>query len=400
MEKWERLQLLKELILCNQQMYYWCFDKDLNLLNPEENNPSVLNPLFTKSGLAEYATSQDWDGPVIVSIGYNLCYIAVVEDTDDDDFRIHVLGPSFFVEISPQQMDNLIHVIRFTSAGRNWKQRLIDALSALPVISIDVYTQYAVMLYYCVTQKRIDISNIHYVTTAKLDAVNPEQPRDRMMVYLTERQMLQVVRDGDIGNLTSYKHASQVSKPQAYVTDTVKQAQISSTIFTSLCTRTAIEGGLSAEEAYSLGDKYIQSIHLVSSHTELAGLNRQMYQDFVTRVHRLRMNPKYSKSVQSCCNYIDLHLEEDLNIEVLADRIGYTKYYLSRRFKAETMCSIADYIKIARIERAKLLLCTTTISIPDIAERLKFCTRGHFSNTFKKFTGNTPAQYRAKTQIL
>ena len=81
---------------------------------------------------------------------------------------------------------------------------------------------------------------------------------------------------------------------------------------------------------------------------------------------------------------------------MLAAMTGYTEYYLSRKFKEETHCTINDYSKIVRIERAKVLLYTTNDSTGKIADRLHFCSGSYFAREFRKFTGKTPAEYRAE----
>ena len=91
---------------------------------------------------------------------------------------------------------------------------------------------------------------------------------------------------------------------------------------------------------------------------------------------------------------MELHTEEDVSIAQLAQMTGYTEYYLSRKFKEETHCSVNDYSKIIRIERAKVLLYTTNESTAQIADRLHFCSGSYFAREFKKFTGQTPAEYR------
>lgn len=89
--------------------------------------------------------------------------------------------------------------------------------------------------------------------------------------------------------------------------------------------------------------------------------------DFIQQVHKCRTNRRYSKAIQSCIDYIETHLREPLTIELLAGRLGYSKYYLSNRFKAETNCSINNYIKFCRIEQAKQILACSQKRIDEIA---------------------------------
>lgn len=82
----------------------------------------------------------------------------------------------------------------------------------------------------------------------------------------------------------------------------------------------------------------------------------------------------------------------------LCARAGDTEYYLSRKFKEEAGVSLNNYINIAKIERAKLLLTITGAGIQEISDRLHFCSRSYFSEAFRKFTGTSPAKYRSEHQ--
>ena len=119
-----------------------------------------------------------------------------------------------------------------------------------------------------------------------------------------------------------------------------------------------------------------------------------MYHDLIAHVHALRVNPSFSKAVQSCCDYIQLHSTEPLSIDVLAKRLGYAKYYLSALFKKETGCSVGDYIKIARIERAKVLLKNTDLNVEDIWAEIGFSSRSVFGKAFRSVVGMTPREFR------
>ena len=47
-----------------------------------------------------------------------------------------------------------------------------------------------------------------------------------------------------------------------------------------------------------------------------------------------------------------------------------------------------------RIEKAKSLLKTPGIQIQNIAEQTGYTDVAHFSRNFKKYTGQTPGEYR------
>ena len=157
-----------------------------------------------------------------------------------------------------------------------------------------------------------------------------------------------------------------------------------------------MEGGLSPEIAYSLGDSYIQSVENSMDSGELNALAHTMYHDFIYRVHHLRTSPDYSHTVQKCCDYIALSLGRKIRIADLASLVGYTEYYLTEKFKKETGMSVNSYIKIARVNRAKLLLESSDLSVGEIAAELAFNTVNYFIQCFKEVTGVTPAQYRKR----
>ena len=176
--------------------------------------------------------------------------------------------------------------------------------------------------------------------------------------------------------------------------DPVKRAILTASNFTALCTRAAIEGGLTPDTAYTVGDSYIQALTECKTIADVRTVNHTMYEDFIQRVHKQRMNPKYSQQIQSCAAYIETHLDENLTLGRLAKEVGYSEYHLSRKFKEENGENIRDYIKYARIERARILLSTTDLSIREIAEQLCFCASSHFAKVFYDVTGLLPQQYR------
>ena len=219
--------------------------------------------------------------------------------------------------------------------------------------------------------------------------------RNRMQVYAAEQAMLRMVREGNI----NYQDALQTSMSLSpgvpvHGRDPLRQMKTSVIVFTTLVCRAAMEGGLSPEIAYPLGDSYIQTAEDSHDLGELTALAPAMYHDFIYRVHYLHANPNYSHSIQKCCDYIELSLDRRVRASDLARLVGYTEYYLTLKFKKETGKSVSQYIRDAKIDRAKMLLASTNDSVAEIAERLAFNTPNYFIQCFREVTGMTPAQFR------
>lgn len=220
---------------------------------------------------------------------------------------------------------------------------------------------------------------------------------DRVQTYMAEQTLLQMIREGDINYreaISQANHLFNAMLPRN--SESLQTAIIRSTGFTTLCIREAILAGISTDTAYAVGDGYIESMAQCKSISELTSLNLSMFEDFIFRVRKHRTNPKVSPQIRSCRDYIELHSEQELKLSHLAKHVGYSEYYLSRKFKKEMGVSISTYIKYVRVERSKLMLVSTSMPISQIADILHFASSSHYSEAFRDVTGKTPQQYRTE----
>ncbi len=393
------LMLFRELLFCDAPIYYWCYDGDGALMASSCPEETVFHPIFRHSGCLDYALAAQVEEPMVLSGASNIAWAGVWEIRDDTRYRLHIIGPCLTSSLPLRVMEHARQTVAAAEEGSPaYKKRLLEGLERIPTVPVSVFFRYAAMLGRCVTGRQCALSGLHYQNSLPEEPIDRPRPRDRMNVYRAERMLLQMVREGDLNSGAALRNASNTATLQPYVPDPLGQAQIACTILTSLCTRAAIEGGLSPELAYSTGDSYIQKLFLTHTLTETTAVKNQMYQDFIQKVHDCRSNPKFSAEIQSCCDHLELHAEEPLTLELLAERLGYNKYYLSRRFKAEVGCTVNNYLQIVRVERAKMLLAYTDKPVADIAFELHFATPSHFSVVFKRITDQSPAQYRAAHQ--
>ena len=84
------------------------------------------------------------------------------------------------------------------------------------------------------------------------------------------------------------------------------------------------------------------------------------------------------------------------SVDELGQEAGLSRMHLFRKMKALTGESPSDLIKKIRLEKSKELLEKGELSISDVANDTGFSSPPNFSTAFKKFYGDTPAQYRAK----
>ena len=111
------------------------------------------------------------------------------------------------------------------------------------------------MLHYCLCGEHLTLSDINSDALAK-PADAPQKPaHDRHKVWMAEQGLLQMVRTGDLNYKQALSASMGISAGVPVRSDDVlRQSKTSIIVFTSLVCRAAIEGGLSPEESYALGD--------------------------------------------------------------------------------------------------------------------------------------------------
>jgi AraC family transcriptional regulator len=92
--------------------------------------------------------------------------------------------------------------------------------------------------------------------------------------------------------------------------------------------------------------------------------------------------------------FINEHLSEDLSLNALATLCGLSQFHFAKAFKQSTGMSPHTFIIARRIERAKLLLRETNLTVSEIAFRLGFADQSHFTKIFRKHTGVTPTGFQ------
>ncbi len=390
----ENLALMEQLLQCGTNISLWKYGSDGHLIWTNSNH-LVLDRIFENTGNKAYMIRccTQYTAPLVMGGELGLMWCAVFERRNNTPWTIYVLGPVFNSEISTANLEQ--SVLDF-DINRAWRQGYLDIMQGLPVVPSTLFFQYVLMTHYCVTGERLTRSDLHFQKWNPDETAGNEEPEhDRMRVWLAERALLNMIREGNLNYQSAFSHANLLSSGvRTGSQDPILHAIVTCTSFTSLCVREAIQAGLSPDTAYRVGDSYIQSMIQCKTVTELRSINHAMYEDFVMRVHKHHNNPNVSALIQNCRDYIESHSNQPLSLSILAKRIGYSESHLSRKFKQEIGVSVTAYIQHARVEWAKFLLMTTAYPVSKIALELHFCSSSHFSTVFQEITGKKPQQFR------
>ena len=211
-----------------------------------------------------------------------------------------------------------------------------------------------------------------------------------------EQTLMSMVRRGDTAALSEWaKHAPPI-RGDIIAFDQLRQMKNMFIVSVTLASRAAIRGGMDADDALMLSDRYIQRCELMNTAEEITNLQFHMISDYTARVERLNIGSDPSQLIAAVSNYIQHHISESVTTEAIAQSLYISRTHLSARFHKETGMTLSDFILKEKTEEAKSLLRYTYKSLAAISAYLGFSSQSHFSRTFRKYAGVTPGEYRAK----
>jgi len=101
-----------------------------------------------------------------------------------------------------------------------------------------------------------------------------------------------------------------------------------------------------------------------------------------------------SRRVQKVQEYVNMHYQEDIRLEQLADLSGMTPVAFSRFYKQRTGKCITDYILDIRLGHAIRLLADSEMPIYEICYDSGFNNVSNFNRIFKKKKEHSPKEFR------
>ena len=110
----------------------------------------------------------------------------------------------------------------------------------------------------------------------------------------------------------------------------------------------------------------------------------------VTKIRTKKENPVIKKVAQ----YVQDNLEQDLSLDVVAQKVNMSSFYLSKLFKEETGETFINYVTDRRLEKSCKLLKETEKSVKEITADVGYNDQNYFSKLFKNKYGLSPTEFR------
>lgn len=85
-----------------------------------------------------------------------------------------------------------------------------------------------------------------------------------------------------------------------------------------------------------------------------------------------------------------------IGVDDIARESGVSRSVLQRRFRSVLKKTVLETVLAVRLDRAKEMLATTDLPLPDVADRSGFKHQEYLGYVFKKHLDTTPGKYRAR----
>ncbi len=106
------------------------------------------------------------------------------------------------------------------------------------------------------------------------------------------------------------------------------------------------------------------------------------------------MDETVRRAMERAIGAMNENLGEELTIDDIARAATFSKFHFTRVFQQATGVSPGRFLSALRLDEAKRLLLTTSITVADISHRVGYNSVGTFSTRFSTRVGLSPSAYR------
>ncbi len=314
------------------------------------------------------------------------------------DIRL-ILGPTRQFPATEQHLRQLAFLSNVPAEETAEFIRSMRSLISMPLESLQ---QILCTLNYVLNGEKLSLADITFNESVdKLTAAGPVRPGSDSTVYeethstlAIEQTLMNMIRNGDTEALKGWIAAAPPVHAGPMAQEHLRQYKNTFIVTTTLAARSAIRGGLDPEEALTTSDLLIRNCESLQDVQSIRRLQTNMLLTYTEQVERLRRGIRPTPLSIAASSWVQQHLSEPLNTEMMARDLHYSRSHLSRKLREETGVTLTDFILTKKCEEASRLLAYTDKTLIAISDYLGFSSQSHFARVFKKYIGKTPSEYR------
>lgn len=332
---------------------------------------------------------------------FQLSYLAVPIQIDERYKGMVVVGPFLNERVTDHMIWN---VIKDNNLENNWLKPLETYYKSLPLLA---------QSYLAIGDLFVNIM-INPHVKAQIIAANNSGGQYRLDVepedydqngfeirqrYEAEKKLLHYIEIGDKENAMKAMLDHHTGDFLYRVPGNPLRARKNITFSGNTMYRIAAgNGGVEPQYLHAISEKFALKIESAVTMSELNTIDVSMIDEYCEAVKNFAIKG-YSPVVKKALMYINIHFNESINLQSVADEIGFNRTYLAKIFKTEMNLSVIDYIQRKRIDEAKFLIELGRLSTTEIGLQVGFSSYNYFCKVFKEITGMTATEYKSRKQV-
>jgi two-component system response regulator YesN len=137
---------------------------------------------------------------------------------------------------------------------------------------------------------------------------------------------------------------------------------------------------------------YLLSMNSIEEYMALENWCRERIIYVIKSISELQKK-KINKVIVNAKFFIQENFSNEITLEEVSKFVCVSPHYFSRLFKEETSENFIEYLTKVRIDKAKELMKTSSLSIKEICFKIGYADPNYFSHIFKKVEKLTPSEY-------
>lgn len=369
----------------------------------------LYNPVYADFGecmdrIAELLPPDRDAGAVATGLKEHYLFLKLKEE-DGQETGMVVAGPVLAVRITDQEAAALSRKHRLS---RSLLEAVLTHYRKVQVADFTRMKQLAMLMAYMIGGQKLEPDAEGFGVPAapspelaqELDASLTVNRREHFFhhSFASQNAIFDRIKDGDpTGLLAAIQSSLDGEMGILSKSSPLRNQKNIGICGAALATKSAIQGGLDSEVAYTMSDTYIRKLEELNDAAQVAALRMQMLVDFAEQVRKTKQS-RYSYPVAKCEAYLRKHLLSDNPCQQVHRVLGMNPKYVGELFKKETGMTLQEFVQREKVAEAVRLLEGGGLTILDISQTLGFCDQSHFTRTFKKYAGLTPKQYVNKAK--